>query len=163
MAYDKHGLLDLILHEDGHEEARKPARKPVWSMKREQIALRLAEWLPAIAGHQFTTADIMDPVILRNRAHALPDLVGIQIDAGRGQLSSVEHDLLRSCHQLLVDLEESITRCESVEMYITTNLFAFWTIDQALPLLEWATRLEGICAAVVFLRAYISAVLVAEV
>jgi hypothetical protein len=38
MAYDKHGLLDLIIYIDGHKEIRKPARKSIWTVSRENIA-----------------------------------------------------------------------------------------------------------------------------
>ncbi|KAM0541200.1 hypothetical protein ACHAPJ_013340 [Fusarium lateritium] len=32
MAFDKHGLLDLIIYQDGHEKIRKPARKSIWTL-----------------------------------------------------------------------------------------------------------------------------------
>ena len=76
--------------------------------------------------------------------------------------STKEEQRLSSAHQLIGDLGESLTRCEKLETYSTTNLFLFLIIDQTLPLLDWALKQEmiGICAS--FLRAYIACVMLVE-
>lgn len=164
MAYDKHGLLDLIIYMDGHEEIRKPARKSVWTMSREKIAQILAAWIPAVEGYKFTTTDVQKPALLRHKADKVARLLRESFPtvdfASAG--SSREEQQLTSAHQLIGDLGESITRCEKLETYITTNLFLFLIIDQTIPLLDWTLRQRVIGTCAVFLRAYIACVLVVE-
>ena len=125
MAYDKHGLLDLIIYMDGHEEIWKPARKSIWTMPKERIARVVATWLPAVEAYKFTTADVMDPATLHQRAYEIARLVREAfpaVDFATESSDKMEQQLC-SAHQLIVDLGESITRCEKVETYITANLF----------------------------------------
>ena len=49
MMYDKHGLSQLILYQDGREEIRKPCRNRIREMKRETTAARPEGWLPVLA------------------------------------------------------------------------------------------------------------------
>ncbi|OIW26590.1 hypothetical protein CONLIGDRAFT_672122 [Coniochaeta ligniaria NRRL 30616] len=164
MSYDKHGLLDLIIYADGHEEIRKPARKSIWTMPRERIAQVLTAWLPAVEGYKFSTADVQKPDILQYKAHKVARLIRESfptVDFAR-ESTDREEQQLTSAHQLIVDLGESVTRCEKVETYITTNLFLFLMIDQVIPSLDWALRHRVIADCAVFLRAYISSVLVVE-
>jgi hypothetical protein len=164
MSYDKHGLLDLIIYADGHEEIRKPARKSVWTMPREKIAQVLTAWLPAVKGYKFSTADVEKPENLRYKAQKVARLIRESfpaVDFAR-ESTDREEQQLTSAQQLIVDLGESITRCEKVETYITTNLFLFLIIDQIIPSLDWALRHRVIATCAVFLRAYIASVLVVE-
>jgi hypothetical protein len=167
MAYDKHGLLDLIIYADGHEEVRKPARKSIWTMSEEKIRDLLASWLQAVEAYKFTTADVQRPATLQEKAHELslllqenlPDVASsTAIDR---ETSEVDRRLI-SAHQLIVDLGESITRCEKVETYITTNLFLFLITDQVLPALSGAARQRAAELGIDFLRAYIACVLMVE-
>ncbi|KAI4600078.1 hypothetical protein KJ359_001179 [Pestalotiopsis sp. 9143b] len=164
MAYDKHGLLDLIIYRDGHEEIRKSARKSVWTMPKERISHLLEAWLFAVEGYNFTTADVQEPELLREKANRVAHLIcesSPAVDfASAG--TSKEEQQLSSAHQLIVDLGESITRCEKLETYITTNLFLFLIIDQTIPLLDWSQRREVSTMCPSFLRAYIACVLVVE-
>ncbi|KAJ9143223.1 hypothetical protein NKR19_g6943 [Coniochaeta hoffmannii] len=164
MSYDKHGLLDLIIYADGHEEIRKPARKSVWTMPRDKIAQVLPAWLPAVEGYKFSTADVEKPEVLRQKVQKLARLIRENfpsIDFAK-ESTDREEQKISSAHQLIVDLGESITRCEKVETYITTNLFLFLIIDQIIPSLDWASRHRVIATCAVFLRAYIASVLVVE-
>lgn len=79
-----------------------------------------------------------------------------------GELNRQQAVLRRAYCQLLIDLGESIMRCEKVETYITTNLFMFWAMDHTLPLLESVSRQEAVGAAVGFLQTYIASVLLFE-
>ncbi|KUI71323.1 hypothetical protein VM1G_06742 [Cytospora mali] len=168
MAYDKHGLLDLIIYPDGHEETRKPARKSIWTTPKEKIAHILAAWLPAVEAYNFTTADVQKPALLRHKAHEVARLIRESFPAinfsgeGSNRTRSREEQQLSSAHQLIVDLGESIARCEKVETYITTNLFLFLTIDQIIPVLDWAVRQRVVATCAEYLRAYIACVLVVE-
>ncbi|EFQ31081.1 hypothetical protein CGRA01v4_01973 [Colletotrichum graminicola] len=164
MAYDKHGLLDLIIYRDGHEEIRKPARKSVWTMPREGIMHVLTLWLPVVESHRFTTADVENPRVLQKEAYQIARLIRESfpsINFARESTAGKEQQL-SSAQQLIVDLGESITRCEQLETYITTNLFLFLIINQTLPILDLTLRQEGIVACGIFLRAYIASVLLAE-
>lgn len=164
MAYDKHGLLDLIIYMDGHEEIRKPARKSVYTMTREKIAQILSAWLPAIEGYRFTIADVQKPAFLRQKSEDVACLLRESFPATdfASVGGSKEEQQLCSAHQLIVDLGESITRCEKLETYISTNLFLFLIIDQTIPLLDWAARQSVIGMGAAFLRAYVASVLVVE-
>ncbi|KAI0133902.1 hypothetical protein BJ170DRAFT_716135 [Xylariales sp. AK1849] len=129
MAYDKHGLLDLIIYRDGHEEIHVQNPR-VLQQEAYQVARFIRECFPAIDFARESTAR--------------------------------EEQQLSSAQQLIVDLGESITRCEKLETYTTTNLFLFLIIDQTLPALDLALRQKAIATCVVFLRAYIASVLLVE-
>jgi hypothetical protein len=164
IAYDKHGLLDLIIYMDGHEEIRKPARKGIWTMSKERIAQVLAARLPAVEAYKFTTADVQKPALLQQKAYEVAQLIREAfptIDFAV-ESSAREEQQLSSAHQLIVDLGESVTRCEKVETYITTNLFLFLIIDQIIPVLDWALGQRIAAISAVFLRSYIACVLVVE-
>ncbi|KAF4784433.1 hypothetical protein HER10_EVM0008334 [Colletotrichum scovillei] len=164
MAYDKHGLLDLIIYKDGHEEIRKLARKGVWTMSKEMLLQALVAWLPAVEAHKFSPEDVLEPKILQHQASKIASLVrqGFpKLDFGAAT-GTKEQQQLVSTHQLVIDLGESITRCEKVETYVTTNLFLFLAISQAIPLLELSLGQIVAALSVDFLRAYIACVLVIE-
>ncbi|KAK0620997.1 hypothetical protein B0T14DRAFT_538189 [Immersiella caudata] len=166
MAYDKHGLLDLIIYHDGHEEIRKPARKSIWTMPKQRIAEIIdSRWLTAVEGYRFTMADVRPPAVLQQSAYEVARLLREAFsDTVNFAVESIDRhqQQLSSAHQLIVDLGESLTRCEKVETYITTNLFLFFITDQILPFMdrELAQRVDSNASA--FLRAYIACVLVVE-
>ncbi|KAK2028388.1 hypothetical protein LX32DRAFT_683241 [Colletotrichum zoysiae] len=83
MAYDKHGLLDLIIYRDSHEEIRKPARKSVWTMPRE---------------------DVENPRILQQEAYQVASLIREcfpDIDFAR-ESTACEAQELTSAQQLII-------------------------------------------------------------
>ncbi|KAI9742903.1 MAG: hypothetical protein M1818_003632 [Claussenomyces sp. TS43310] len=165
MDYDKHCLLDLIIYQDGHEEVRKRARKQVWTMGTEEIAQRLAPWLPALVGYKFSTADIQQPQNLRSKANVVSILIQDsfpEINFTSREYGKTEDLEIVSARQLIIDLGESITRYERIETYITTNLFLFWAVNQVLSRLDWAVRQEVIGISAVFLRTYVASVLLVE-
>ncbi|KAH8200221.1 hypothetical protein TruAng_005613 [Truncatella angustata] len=164
MGYDKHGLLDLIIYSDGHEEIRKPARKSVWTMPEERLAQVLIAWLWVVEGYKFTTADVQEPSLLRHEAGKVARLIRESFPAINfaDESSQKEEQQLCSAHQLIVDLGESVTRCDKVETYITTNLFLFLIIDQIAPFFDWALKEKVMATGTIFLRAYIACVLVVE-
>ncbi|KPM40570.1 hypothetical protein AK830_g5982 [Neonectria ditissima] len=146
MAYDKHGLLDLIIYEDGHEEIRKPARKSIWTMSREKMEQVLSKWLLALEAYQFTTADVQKPLYLQQKVNRVACCIRKNFPTIDFSVECNEREEQRVCsaHQLIVDLGESITRCEKVETYITTNLFLFFIIDQIIPYMN--TDLKEVAA-----------------
>ncbi|KAB5518701.1 hypothetical protein GE09DRAFT_1259189 [Coniochaeta sp. 2T2.1] len=116
MSYDKHGLLDLIIYLDGHEEIRKPARKSIWTMPREGIARVLTAWLPALEGYKFSASGVGKPEVLQRKAHEIARLIreGCPTMDFAWESSDPEGQRLSSAHQLIVDLGESLTRYCSV-------------------------------------------------
>lgn len=67
-----------------------------------------------------------------------------------------------SAHQLIVDLGESITRCEKVETYITTNLFLFLILYRVAFFISADLKQIVTESYRLFFRAYIASVLVIE-
>ncbi|KAK7425774.1 hypothetical protein QQZ08_007750 [Neonectria magnoliae] len=57
MAYDKYGLLDLIIYRDDYGEIQKPAREGIWTTFKEKMEQVLSMWLPVLEAYKFTTAD----------------------------------------------------------------------------------------------------------
>ncbi|KAI3192093.1 hypothetical protein CBS147311_9397 [Penicillium roqueforti] len=161
MSYDKHGLLDLKLYQDGREEIRKPARKHIFCLTRDTIYNRLEKWFLDVVGYEFTPLDIMRPSVLKNCAVLVAGHLQEAAEQYPYQISE-PRDELRSFSQLLTDLGESITRCDAVETYISTSLFIFWAIDQTLAYLDRKIYLDARTAGVLSLRSYISTTLLVE-
>jgi len=134
--YDKHGPLDLILYEDGHEEIRKWARNKIREMPFAKLEARLetlAKWkiltkpsresllslkeLQKIANHLIHYIDAL-PGIAKQQAHLEP----------QEKISS--EDAYRSVRQLIDDLGEAIVRCTSRQTFLSTSLFLFWACDE---------------------------------
>ncbi|KAF4963707.1 hypothetical protein FSARC_8304 [Fusarium sarcochroum] len=164
MSYDKHGLLDLIIYKDGHEEIRKPARKSIWTMSNEKMEQVLNTWLPALEAYEFTTVDVRKPSYLQQKTDQVAYCIRLSFPSIDFMVESNDREGQRVCsaHQLIVDLGESITRCEKVETYITTNLFLFLIIDQIIPSLKTDLARAVAESCVLFLRSYIASVLVVE-
>jgi hypothetical protein len=164
MAFDKHGLLDLIIYYDGHEEIRKPARKSVWTLSKDQIREIVCAWLPAIQGYKFTTHDVQDPAILQAEAGRVASHIHESFPAVCFERESIDLHAQRvsSMHQLILDLGESITRCEKIETYITTTLFLFLSTHLAFSSLPYSTRNSVRRSCEIFFRAYVSTVLLIE-
>jgi hypothetical protein len=168
MSFDKHGLLDLILYEDGHEEIRKPARRQIISMPTETISRRLAPWSEILEEPSFASSRVLPPAELQSAAHEILGLIARQSDipvcaTEHREACSVRDDpLFRSFLQLLVDLSESVVRCELVETYITTVLMMFWTLDHLLPFLQSEVKEKTKAAAELFLRTYMASVVLSE-
>lgn len=169
MMYDKHGLLQLILYEDGREEIRKPSRKRIGELKYENVAKRLEAWMPALTTAELSVRDLPKPAELQRLCYELGDLLDARLDAS--QVSGVckvgspdeKEALLISLHRLVLDLGESITvRCESLENFVSTSLFMFWAADEAAMLLADAGNQEVWKIGLRFLRNYVAIVLLIE-
>jgi hypothetical protein len=139
MLFDKHGPLDLILYPDAHEEIRKWARNQI----REKNPALLAEqmnstWKESLV--QPSEASLLSPVQLKEIAEALAVEAQRRLDRGVGEAVFSEGEKIsptnayRSIKQLLIDLGESITRCEDRTAFLSTSLFLFWTADSLMRL-----------------------------
>ncbi|KAJ5927342.1 hypothetical protein N7516_009115 [Penicillium verrucosum] len=166
MAYDKHGLLQLILYQDGREEIRKVSRKTIGEMTQNTLAKRLYAWAHVFDRQNFVVADLPLPSELRDMADVVGDLAKYRLqefEANKtctGERAKVV--MLKSLCRLIFDLGEAITRCEKMETFVSTSLFLFWTTEHIVTYFQgerkrWARYVAGI-----FLRNYVSAVMLLE-
>ena len=133
MMFDKHGPLDLILYHDNHEEIRKWARNQIREKKPGEVCERLrAHWMPQV--EQPKQDQLLTPQKLRAITEQLTVLAK---DQEALDVPTILHedekisraDAYRSVQQLLLDLGESITRCENCQTFLSTSLFIFWACD----------------------------------
>ena len=134
MVFDKHGPLDLILYPYAHEEIRKWARNQI---REKNIAL-LNNQLESTWGEIVrspTEDDLLSPLELQNIAYELASIGkdklqkrGAEAILRKGEKIS-PIDAYRSVNQLLLDLGESIMRCEDRTAFLSTSLFIFWAAD----------------------------------
>lgn len=133
MVYDKHGPLDLILYPDSHEEIRKWARNQI----REKKIPLLNQQLQNTWGNVIRTPqekDLLSPVELQSIAYQLAAIAKEHVEKkSQAILSENEKispiDAYRSIEQLLLDLGESVVRCEDKTAFLSTSLFLFWAAD----------------------------------
>ncbi|KPM43361.1 hypothetical protein AK830_g3204 [Neonectria ditissima] len=105
MMYDKHGLLQLILYEDGREEIRKPARKLIGEMKHEQIVMRLKSWLRSTNCRFFSLSDLPSPSHLKEMGSAIAGFANDRINAGITEKdAALDLQRLVSLHRLMIDI-----------------------------------------------------------
>ncbi|KAJ4251358.1 hypothetical protein NW762_011339 [Fusarium torreyae] len=106
MAFDKHGLLDLIIYQDGHEEIRKPARKSIWTLSKDHIKEVVGSWLPAVEAYNFTIRDVQDPASLQIEAQKVASNIQESFPTVHFDRESIDPHTQRvsSMHQLILDL-----------------------------------------------------------
>ncbi|MFB9243318.1 hypothetical protein IV454_13500 [Massilia antarctica] len=132
MIFDKHCPLDLILYEDNHEEIRKWTRNQIREMQLGRLKTRLNAWTATIG--QPTQADLLDPAQLRALAMEVSACATQSMTSGApavlGPTERISaYDAYRSLAQFLVDIGESIVRCENSQHFLSTCLFVFWATD----------------------------------
>jgi hypothetical protein len=133
MVFDKHGPLDLILFSDSHEEIRKWARNQIREINIGEMQQRVeGDW----AGHleQPAEENILSTAELDSLAQELAAIARRHQAAGtpihlREREKISRDDAYRSVHQLMLDLGESITRCEDRQAFLSTSLFLFLAAD----------------------------------
>lgn len=161
MAYDKHGPLDLILYEDSHEEIRKWARNRTREMKRTLLNAKLVDWKSEF--HQPVFPDLLETTQIVRLAEEVVRVSSMSFGnpAEWPKNEIVEAispvDAYRSLRQLVCDLAEAITRCESFQAFVSTSLFLFWSADGIWRFTP-CDQLRSICG--VLLRNYVAAALV---
>ncbi|KAK7415438.1 hypothetical protein QQX98_005889 [Neonectria punicea] len=163
MMYDKHGLLQLILYEDGRDETRKLSRKCIGEMRQDEITSRLAAWLPTLGEQAFTAKDIPDPAVLRDMAESISAAGTEKLKTLEGQSDSKANGvMLASLVRLISDLGEAVERCERPETYASTSLYLFWAADDIAAFLDSSSNQQALSVAGVFLRNYVAFVLLLE-
>jgi hypothetical protein len=158
--YDKHGLLQLILYEDGREEARKPARKRIGEMTLQEVLRRLQPWVGLVAQRPIAVGDLAEPKSLRVLSDAVAQLASNAVAAQDFEGRATGE--LRSLARLMMDVGEAITRCEVLETYISTSLFLFWTAEYIYGYLGEADQLIVQPILAIFLRNYVASVLLVD-
>jgi hypothetical protein len=134
--YDKHGPLDLILYEDGHEEIRKWARNRIREMPLSRLSDRIKTWDHWELFGTPLKSDLLQPGALSNIATQLIQWIDkLSVDEkANGFLGPQEkiasQDAFRSLRQLIADLGEAIERCASRQTFLSTSLFLFMACDE---------------------------------
>jgi hypothetical protein len=140
MSFDKHGPLDLILYSDGHEEIRKWARNQIREMNIDHMKKRLMnEWGEQL--QQPSEQAILSTKELGGLTKSLSKIA--QTHKSSNTITSLQkeekisHDsAYNSLIQLLVDLGESVIRCENRQAFLSTSLFIFLAADTLLKFQE---------------------------
>lgn len=136
MKYDKHGPLDLILYEDGHEEIRKWARNRIREMPLLRLQNRIQqfdEWELYRTPH---VNDLLQPGRLKDISAQLVQFIdALSLEAKmsaslNAQEKISSQDAFRSIKQLIADLGEAIGRCTSRQTFLSTSLFLLWACDE---------------------------------
>lgn len=138
MMFDKHGPLDLILYHDSHEEIRKWARNQIREKKVDDVNERLGVyWMPQV--EQPSKDHLLTPEQIKECAEQLAALVE-ELQALNAPIvlreceKIMQMNAYQSVRQLLLDLGESITRCENCQAFLSTSLFIFWACDMLMGL-----------------------------
>ncbi len=135
MKYDKHGPLDLILYEDGHEEIRKWARNRIREMPLSRLESRLNQFDQWDLYQPLEMNDLLQPkalgIIAKQLLHYITE---IPSDLKLGATLSLKEkitvmDAFRSVNQLIADLGEAIERCTSRQTFLSTSLFLLFACD----------------------------------
>ncbi|KAF5876475.1 uncharacterized protein Bfra_002880 [Botrytis fragariae] len=144
MMYDKCGLLQMGLYQDGREEIRKPARKIVGERKIKPLIVLLMPW---------TLRIMCDAVAAVANNLETPEIeaecVGPQ-------------EIYKSLTRLMMDLGEAMVRCEGVETYLATSLFLFLTAEEVYSHLKESDQIALRSIVVAFLRNYVTSLLLVE-
>ncbi|EKE08371.1 MAG: hypothetical protein ACD_17C00202G0002 [uncultured bacterium] len=159
MVFDKHGPLDLILYSDSHEEIRKWARNQIREMRVDRLQSRIRKWAPMMASP--TRHHLQSPEQLKAIADQLAVIATRDIKAhNRAILDPTEkisqEDAFRSVKQLLTDLGEAITRCESRQTFLSTSLFLFMACDTLCRMQGIASNEEARTLGVQLLANYVA-------
>jgi hypothetical protein len=133
MIFDKHGPLDLILFSDSHEEIRKWARNQIREINIGEMKQRVeSDWAEHL--QQPAEENILSTAELDLLSRELADIAQGHREAGtpihlREKEKISRDDAYRSVQQLMLDLGESVTRCEDRQAFLSTSLFLFLAAD----------------------------------
>ncbi|KAM3446798.1 hypothetical protein MY3296_009330 [Beauveria thailandica] len=115
MDYDKHCNLQMILYDDGREEIRKPGRKLIGAMKKEEIKDRVRPWIAESQSWAFSAVDLIEPKTLTVMCYAIAALGRNLAEASHhntndGDMRAVvgRTKLFKSLSRLMTDLGEAI-------------------------------------------------------
>ncbi|MBS3903947.1 MAG: hypothetical protein KGZ39_01305 [Simkania sp.] len=152
MAYDKTGVLELILYSDGREEKRKWARNQIRELRLEipgetanpndprppSLDQRFAIWTEYLATP--ATEDLLDKNALAELATQMEAISQKHIDQGTVPSDELRQKVgpefvLPATGQLIRDLGVAIQNCSNREAFISTGLFMFWACDTLMRVL----------------------------
>jgi hypothetical protein len=161
MAYDKTGVLELILYSDGREEKRKWARNQIRELRLEKegevvdekdtrppsLDRRFADWEPCII--QPDRAHLLNKEELSEIATEIK-LVAEKLVEKKAKPTQFlkqkigDEFVFPALAQLIGDLSIAIVNCSNREAFLSTGLFIFWSCDtliRAMPEGEDKSRL----------------------
>ncbi|TGO50691.1 hypothetical protein BCON_0178g00170 [Botryotinia convoluta] len=162
MMYDKCGLLQMVLYQDGREEIRKPARKIVGERKIKPLIELLMPWVPQLYTSSFTENDLIDPKTLRIMCDTVAAV------ANNLEMPEIEAEcvgpqkIYKSLTRLMLDLGEAMVRCEGVETYLATSLFLFLAAEEIYSHLKESDQIALRSIVAAFLRNYVASLLLVE-
>ena len=152
MAYDKTGVLELILYSDGREEKRKWARNQIRELRLEKageltlendprppsLDKRLETWTSQL--NMPSVESLCSKEQLEAFAMQLYEIGKYQIQKGTETTSELKPKIskevvLPAVSQLLHDLGVAIQNCTNREAFISTGLFIFWACDTLMRIL----------------------------
>ena len=138
MAFDKHGQLDLRLYEDGREKIRKWARNRIREMHTSHLRERLTRWISECTNLEL--ADALSPEELAEIAEEMSQWIDSHPQDHRPLSQADVEELIvpefarASILQLVRDLGEAVQRCYSLQNFLSTCLFLFWSCDECMGL-----------------------------
>lgn len=171
MDYDKHCNLQMILYEDGREEIRKPGRKIIGEMKKDNLQTRLQRWTPGLCADPFSANDLIEPRTLRAMCDAVAAMAknladdsdtGTGRDGKESDCAVGQRKILLSMSRLMMDLGEAMMRCDGEEAFVVTSLFLFLTSEDIYSQMQESDQLAVRFMVVKFLRNYVAAVMLVE-
>jgi hypothetical protein len=149
MAYDKTGVLELILYSDGREEKRKWARNQIRELRLERegeivdskdqrppsLDKRLADWESSIVqpdrAHLLNKEELS--VISTEIKQFAEKLIEKKAKPTQFLKQKIGDDFVfPSLAQLIGDLSIAIVNCSNREAFLSTGLFIFWSCDTLL-------------------------------
>ncbi|TEY85137.1 hypothetical protein BOTCAL_0017g00510 [Botryotinia calthae] len=162
MMYDKCGLLQMVLYQDGREEIRKPVRKIVGERKIKPLIELLMPWVPQLYTSLFTENDLIDPKTLRIMCGAVAAVVN-NLEMPEIEAECVgPQKIHKSLTRLMMDLGEAMVRCEGVDTYLATSLFLFLTAEEIYSHLKESDQIAFRSIVTAFLKNYVASLLPVE-
>ncbi|KAM0139994.1 hypothetical protein ACHAO1_002531 [Botrytis cinerea] len=162
MMYDKCGLLQMLLYQDGHEEIRKPARKIVSERKIKPLIELLMPCVPQLYTSSFTENGLIDPKTMGTMCDAVAAVANnLEMPEIKAECVGPQK-IYKSLTRLMMDLEEATVRCESVETHLATSLFLFLTAEEIYSHLKESDQIALRSIVAAFLKNYVASLLLVE-
>lgn len=173
MAYDKTGVLELILYSDNREEKRKWARNQIRELKNTpygytspegtspSLSERIKGWEEDIV-NGLSSNNLMEKEDLARLGNKLSEIAKELERRGatptQELLPKVGNTMVYpAVRQLIEDLAIAIANCSNPECFLSTSLFLFWSADTLIRVTqEGRLKEEARAIGSKFLRHYVA-------